>query len=183
VDKVDAIVGALEGPPQLSLIDEIFKMELKRAERLVGIDSIRFPPGKVVDGRGLPLIEVSAVSVRPSVAQQKRGQAPVKVAIFADLLPLVEDRPRNPFDRALPRAGLDHGHRAIEGRIEGGAEVLCPWVIVKIVGRLAAHADGTTRVGDAAAGRERLEELLLPFHGPAVATNAAGGEVGRWFWW
>ena len=122
-----------------------------------------------------------AVAMRAAVAQQEHGQARVKVAIFADLLALIEDRARYALHDALPRAAFDDRHRAIQRRVEAAAESFRPRVVVEVVRGLAAHPDRAARIGDAAAGGEGFEKFLLALDGPAVVTDAARGEVGCWF--
>lgn len=104
------------------------------------------------------------------------------MAVLADLLALVKDRPGNPVARALDGAVLDLADRAIQRRFPRPAEGEGGGTIVELVGRLPAHPDRSARVADAAAGGEGLEEGFLALDGPAVVADPAGGEVGCRFW-
>jgi len=54
----------------IGLIDQVVEVEFERADCFVGIDSVQFRTGRVDNGRGLQAVEVSAVAVRPAVAQR-----------------------------------------------------------------------------------------------------------------
>src|SRR3546814_7906442 len=96
------------------------------------------------------------------------------MAALADLLTLVEDRPRDTVDRARQDRVAEPADRMIEREIPGIAERLRIGPRAQAVGRHARHADRAARFLDAAARGERLDERDLLIGGPAVAPGTDG---------
>src|SRR3546814_4751170 len=98
------------------------------------------------------------------------------MAALADLLTLVEDRPRDTVDRARQDRVAEPADRMIEREIPGIAERLRIGPRAQAVGRHARHADRAARFLDAAARGERLDERDLLIGGPAVAPGTDRSE-------
>ena len=94
------------------------------------------------------------------------------VAPFADLLALVEDRPRDAVDRALDRALLDPVEQGFQRDLPRLGKGLAARAAAKLIGAGVGHADAPARLVDAFGRGERLDEVDLLLGGPAVVARA-----------
>src|SRR3954468_5950648 len=148
------------GPSQIEFVGWRFGRVLERIEAAVEIPLrverwviIRIEAGNMRGWAG-QAVGLRSEAMAAAEAQQEHGQALVMVTPFADLLPLVEDRPGNAVLRAFHRRLLDCGIAAVERRIPGVAKGAATWPPAQLARGLAAHPDMLGCGADAAAVRK-----------------------------
>jgi len=138
-----------------------------------------------IDGRGfrttgeLAPIEPAAVAQRIAIAQQEHRQAIVEAAVLADLLALVEYRPGHAVDHPRQHRVREPADRKIERGVPGVAKADCVGSGPQGISRPLGPPDRAASLGDAAALRQRLDEVGLPSGGPTVPANAGANRLER----